>query len=58
MPQEQLDALMKATVEKHLAGEFGHAEDSMEAYLYATGGRNVTGNLISMNAGALLDRTL
>jgi hypothetical protein len=32
---------MKATVEKPLTGEFGHAEDLMEAYLYAMKDRNV-----------------
>ena len=45
---------MKATVEKHLTGEFGHVEDLVEAYLYAMRGRNVTGSVISTNAGALL----
>jgi hypothetical protein len=54
MPQEQLDALMKATVEKHLTGEFGHVEDLVEAYLYAMRDGNMTWGIISTNAGALL----
>jgi NAD(P)-dependent dehydrogenase (short-subunit alcohol dehydrogenase family) len=46
MPQEQLDALMKATVEKHVTGGFGHVEDLVEAYLYAMRDGNVTGSII------------
>lgn len=48
---------MKATVEKPLTGEFGHAEDLMEAYLYAMRDRNVSGSLIFTNAVAPLNRT-
>jgi hypothetical protein len=58
MPQEQLEALMKATVEKPLTGEFGYANDLVEVYLCAVRDRNVTRSLISMNAGAFPNRTL
>jgi hypothetical protein len=54
MPQKQPDALMKATVKKHLTGEFRHVENLVEAYLYAMRDGNVTGSVISTNAGALL----